>query len=197
MAGMKGLAAVVALFATASSVFANELSVTEVVTVAPRRLRMTLAYRAKNVPRFRVVPSCAIAGRSQWMLATSVHVLPREGQAIIELDDDLGWLASPGVPCQASGLAVEMLDGTRVVSHVPVPLALPPPAIADAPASAPRLRFAARKLSSRPSQTSAAGFTWALNKRMQVELAYERTNFRHTSPRDTENGLRTSLRVGF
>jgi len=90
-----------------------------------------------------------------------------------------------------------MLEGGSVVSRAQVPLTLPSPAVASTPQRSSRLRFASRKLSSRPAQTSAAGLTWALSGHMQLELAYERTAFKDTTPRPTENGLRTSLRVGF
>ena len=72
-------------------------------------VRIRVRYRSTVAADFRIVPLCGSARATNWLVASSVRVLPRHHQATLELRDDFAWLADSGRPCRATGLAVEVV----------------------------------------------------------------------------------------
>lgn len=181
----------------------SRLKVAAVERPRPGWMRIVARYRGPARAGFRVTPVCGSARGQHWVVASVVHVFPRERRAVIELRDDLGWLTDWQARCTPSGLKLEMVDRGQVLAMEALPvtvtfpsvLALEPPVASPAPPS--RVGLAKRKLVTPESQTSEAGLSFVLNSRLALQLGYARTAFGRTMPRDTDNGVRTSLRVGF
>ncbi len=112
------------------------LAVTGVDRSHPGVVRIAVQYDGCRRASFRLMPTCA--GPSEWVVAAAVTVTRARRQALVELRDDLGWLTDRRLPCQARGLAVQMLDGTRVVASAEVPIDMPAPrALTAAPPPQP------------------------------------------------------------
>ncbi len=101
------------------------LAVTGVDRSQPGVVRIAVRYDGSRKPSFRLMPTCA--GSGEWVVAAAVTVTRARNQALVELRDDLGWLTDRRLPCQARGLAVQMLDGDLVVASAEVPIDMPAP----------------------------------------------------------------------
>jgi hypothetical protein len=60
-----------------------------------------------------------------------------------------------------------------------------------------RLTFAAGKVATPQGQASEAGVACSLSDRIAIQMKYQRSAFGHAMPRDPENGIVTSLKLGF
>jgi len=47
------------------------------------------------------------------------------------------------------------------------------------------------------TRMSEAGITWSINRRMTLELSYERTGYAPLMPADHDNGIMTGVKIGF
>jgi hypothetical protein len=177
------------------------LAVTSVDRSHPGVVRVTVRWDGSRRPRFRLTSTCG--GPGERVVAAAVTVTPATKQALLELPDDLGWLSDPRLPCEARGLAVQMLDGTRVAASAEVPIDIPAPrALTAAPPPppaplVPSLGVEGRKLRSPQTKMSEAGLTWSLSDHVTLNLSYERTAYAPLMPRDHDDGILTGVKVGF
>jgi len=177
------------------------LAVTGVDHSQPGVVRIAVRYGGSRTPSFRVTPSCGLPG--EWVVAAAVTVTPARKEALLELRDDLGWLTDRRLPCQARGLAVQMLDGTRVVASANVPIDMPAPralTAAPPPPPAPLVRslgVVGSKLRSPQTKMSEAGLTWSVSNHLTLNLCYERTAYAPMMPHDHDDGIMTGLKLGF
>jgi hypothetical protein len=177
------------------------LAVTSVDRSHPGIVRIAVRYDGSPRPTFRVTPGCG--GPGERMVAAAVTVAPATKQALIELPDDLGWRTDRPLPCQERGLAVQMLDGTRVVASAEVPVDIPAPrALTAAPPPppaplVPSLGVEGRKLRSPQTKMSEAGLTWSVSDHVTLNLTYERTAYAPTMLHDHDDGILTGVKVGF
>src|SRR5438552_16358292 len=99
------------------------LAVTGVDRSHPGVVGIAVRYDGFRRASFRLMPACA--GPGDWVVAAAVTVTRARNQALVELRDDLGWLTDRRLPCQARGLAVQMLDGDLVGASAEVPIDRP------------------------------------------------------------------------
>ena len=191
-----------ALAAAAPLAGATTLSVTSVDQTEPGLVRVSVRYDGSiRRPSFRLTPACTAPG--DWVVASTVSVLPERRHAVLEVSGDLGWLTDRRLPCQARGLNVEMLAGTELVARAEVPLDIPAPrALAAAPPPppapiAPRLGIVGHKLRAPQTKTSEAGLAWAVSDRVTLNLTYERTAYAPMMPQDHDDGILTGVKLGF
>ena len=177
------------------------LAVTGVDRSHPGVVRIAVQYDGCRRASFRLMPTCA--GPSEWVVAAAVTVTRARRQALVELRDDLGWLTDRRLPCQARGLAVQMLDGTRVVASAEVPIEMPAQrALTAAPPPQPEplvpgLAVVGHKLRSPQTKMSEAGLTWSLSNHVTLNLSYERTAYAPLMLRDHDDGIMTGVKLGF
>jgi len=177
------------------------LAVTSVDRSQPGVVRIAVRYDGSRRPSFRLTPTCG--GRGEWVVAAAVTTTPARKQALVELRDDLAWLTDRRLACEARGLAVQMLDGTRVVASAEVPIEIPAPrALTAAPPPPPEplvpsLGVVGRKLRSPQTKMSEAGLTWSLSDHLTFNLSYERTAYAPMMPRDHDDGILTGVKLGF
>jgi len=182
---------------------ARMLKVVGVDRSHPGVVRIAVHWHRGRAPSFRLSPACGVAAED-WVIASTVTVVPRRRRAVLELSDDLAWLGDRRLPCQARALTVQMLQGNRVVASAKVPIdipaprlftAAPPPPLLDP--VAPRLGFVGRKLQAPQTRMSEAGVTWSVSKHVTLNLSYERTGYAPVMSRDHDDGILTGVKVGF
>ena len=83
-----------------------------------------------------------------------------------------------------------------VAMKVPVAAPVLPPTLPQAQPSR-RLSFSARRVPTPQGHASEAGVAYPLSERIAIQMTYQRDGFGRTVPRETENGLVTSVKVGF
>ncbi len=175
------------------------LAVTGVDRSQPGVVRIAVRYDGSRKPSFRLMPTCA--GSGEWVVAAAVTVTRARDQALVELRDDLGWLTDRRLPCQARGLAVQMLDGDLVVASAEVPIDRPRALTATPPPQpeplVPGLGVVGHKLRSPQTKMSEAGLTWSLSNHVTLNLSYERTAYAPLMPRDHDDGIMTGVKLGF
>ena len=195
--------AALAAAAPAQAEAAATLAVTGVDRSHPGVVQIAVRYRGGRSPSFRLTPKCSAAAPGEWVVASTVSLVPARRRAVLELRDSLGSLTDRRLPCQARALKVEMLDGGRVVASADVPFVIPAPrALTAAPPPpleplAPRLGLVGLKLRAPQTRTSEAGITWALSDRVTLNLTYERTAYAPMMPHDHDDGILTGVKLGF
>ncbi len=179
------------------------LRVTGIDRSLPGVVRIAVDWSGGRTPSFRLSPTCGVVDAGDWVLASTVITTPARRHAVLELADDLAWLGDRRLPCQARGLTVQMLEGSRVVASADVPIEIPAPrALTAAPPPptdplAPRLGFVGHKLQAPQTKMSEAGVTWSVNNRVTLNLSYERTGYAPMMPHDHDDGVLTGVKVGF
>ena len=170
----------------------------------PGVLRIAVKWRGSRTPAFRLSPACVAGTPADWVVASTVTMVPARRRAVLETSDDLAWLADRGLPCRARALTVQMLQGTRIVASARVPVDLPAPLVFTAAPpppplehSVPRLGFVGRKLQAPQTKMSEAGVTWSVNEHVTLNLSYERTGYAPVMSRDHDDGILTGVKVGF
>ena len=195
--------AALAAAAPAQAEAAATLAVTGVDRSHPGVVQIAVRYRGGRSPSFRLTPNCRAAAPGEWVVAATVSVVPARRRAVLELRDALGSLTDRRLPCQARGLAVQMLDGTSVVASAEVPMDMPAPrALTAAPPPQPEplvpgLAVVGHKLRSPQTKMSEAGLTWSLSNHVTLNLSYERTAYAPLMPRDHDDGIMTGVKLGF
>src|SRR5438093_874232 len=186
---------------TPASRAAATIAVTSVDRSHPGVVRIAVRYDGSPRPSFRLTPTCA--GPGEWVVAATIMTTPARKESLVELRDDLGWLTDRRLPCQARGLAVQMLDGDRVVASAEVPIEMPATrALTAAPPPQPEplvpgLGVVGHKLRSPQTKLSEAGLTWSLSNHVTLNLSYERTAYAPLMPRDHDDGIMTGVKLGF
>jgi hypothetical protein len=181
---------------------APRVTVTAVEQSRPGWFRIVARYEATGRPAFRITPTCGAGRGERWVVGALVRVVPRPRRAIVDVRDDLGWLAEWTTRCGPVGLALEMVQDGKVVAVAPLPLD-PPVPVVELPPAPPagdepaRLAFTKRKFGTPDAQTSEAGVSVAVSPRVAVQLGYARTALGRSVPHDVDNGVRTSVRLGF
>jgi hypothetical protein len=177
------------------------ITVTAVEHPRPGWVRVVTRYAGPTEPAFRVTPVCAADHGMRWVVAARVRVFARGRRAVVELRDDLGWLADWTARCAPTALTLEMVRAGSVLAMVELPVALPSPLMvappAPPPAAAPRLGLAKAKLVSPEAQMAEASVRFDVSPRVALQLGYTRTALGGNVPHDPDNGVRTSLRIGF
>ena len=177
------------------------ITVTAVERPRPGWVRVVTRYAGPSQPAFRVTPLCAAERGMRWVVAAQVRVFARGRRAVVELRDDLGWLADWTARCAPTALALEMVHGGSVLAMVELPIAMPRPLMVARPAPPPvaaaRVGLEKTKLVSPEAQMAEAGLRFAVTPRVALQLGYTRTALGGTVPHDPDNGVRTSLRIGF
>ena len=200
MMGRKALVLLVVTALVAGEVEAAvTLTVTRVDRSEPGVVRIAVSYDGGGTPSFRLTPTCSPGASQEWVVASVVRVTPADKGAVLELRD-LPWLT---MPCQAHGLTVEMLNGSRVVARAEVPLELHAPRAltVDPPPPRdvllPRLGVLGYRLRAPQTKMSEAGITWAVSNRVTLDLSYERTAYPALMPNDHDDGVLTGVKIGF
>ena len=190
------------LVSTRADASAPTILVTAIEHPRPGWVRVVAHYAGPERPSFRVIPVCAAERSVRWMVAAEVRVFARGRRAIVDLRDDLGWLAEWTARCAPTALALEMVRGGTVLAAVELPVTMPS-ALALAPPPPPppaepsRLGLAKTKLVSPEAELAEAGLRFAVSPRVALQIGYTRTALGSNVPHDPDNGVRTSLRVGF
>jgi hypothetical protein len=182
------------------------ITVTAVERPRPGWVRVVTRDAGPARPAFRVTPLCAAARGMRWVVAAQVRVFARGRRAIVELRDDLGWLADWTARCAPTALALEMVESGSVLAMVELPIAMPSPLMVARPAPPPaaaarvgleNLDLEKTKHVSPEAQMAEAGLRFSVTPRVAVQLGYTRTALGGAVPHDPDNGVRTSLRIGF
>ncbi len=151
-----------------------------------------LALAAYNAGERRVDRALRRGRRADFWQLADRRLLPRTSReyvphflAVVRVTG-LGSSAPSQVPCG------------DVAMKLPVAARVPPPApLSRAPGEAWRVSFATRKVSTPEGQTAEAGVSCSLSGRIAIQLSYERDTFGPAMPREPENGVVTSVNVGF
>jgi hypothetical protein len=86
----------------------------------------------------------------------------------------------------------------EIAMKLPVAAAVPPPAPLSRPARQARsASFTTGTVTTPEGQTAEAGVAYPLSDRIAVQLSYERDVFSRAVPRDPENGVSATLKLGF
>ena len=183
---------------------AATLAVTSVDRSHPGVVHIAVRYRGGRTPSFRLTPTCGSGAPGEWVVASTLRVVPARRRALLELRDaDLAGLGDPRVPCPARALTVEMLEGSRVVARAEVPIDVPAPRALTAPPPAPpepampQLGVVGMKLRGPQTKMTEAGISWSLTDRLTLNLSYERTAYAPLMPRDHDDGIVTGVKLGF
>jgi len=151
-----------------------------------------LALAAYNAGERRVDRALRHGRRADFWQLADRRLLPRTSReyvphflAVVRVTG-LGSSAPSQVPCG------------DVAMKLPVAARVPPPApLSRAPVEAWRVSFATRKVLTPEGQTAEAGVSCSLSGRIAIQLSYERDTFGPAMPREPENGVVTSVNVGF
>jgi transglycosylase-like protein with SLT domain len=84
-----------------------------------------------------------------------------------------------------------------VAMKVPVAARMPPPPPLSPPAQTPALSFSSRRLPTPQGHSSEAGVAYPLSERIAILMSYQRDGFGSTVPREAENAVVTSVKLGF
>jgi hypothetical protein len=198
-----------AVLAVAIATFAPRIEAASLSLAAPEQVvagwtRITGHYAdAGTEPAFRAIARCGDSADT-YVLPGIVHLAPAVGTVWLDVPGSPDRLVPAGTACEAPHVSVEMLDEGTVVASAPVSrrevtandlLAKAPPA-ATRPARS--LSLKGQKYSGAPfSKRTEAGVEWALDRRVSIQLNYERTTQAPMMPFDHDNGILTRLRVGF
>jgi hypothetical protein len=74
---------------------------------------------------------------------------------------------------------------------------MPPPPPLSQPAQTPALSFSSRRLPTPQGHSSEAGVAYPLSERIAILMSYQRDGFGSTVPREAENAVVTSVKLGF
>jgi len=85
----------------------------------------------------------------------------------------------------------------EIAMKLPVAARVPPAPLSRPAVQARRVSFATRKISTPEGQTAEAGVAYPLSERVVVQVSYERDTLGRPMPRDPENGVVASLKLGF
>jgi hypothetical protein len=107
----------------------------------------------------------------------------------------MGWRKVVAV----AGLALAVYAPAGFAGQPPTAL---PSTVTAHPVASPahrpsRLRLAAQKFTAPQFQRSEAGIGWSLSERMTIQLDYERGAYGPLMHQDHDNGILTTLRLGF
>src|SRR5213592_3269593 len=90
-----------AVAGVASEAAAATLTVTKVERLPAGSVRIGVRYAAPDAPSFRLVPVCRARVSADWVVATTVSLVPARRRATLEMQDDLRWLVDRRLPCRA------------------------------------------------------------------------------------------------
>ena len=151
-----------------------------------------LALAAYNAGERRVDRALRRGRRADFWQLADRRLLPRTSREYVP-----HFLAVVRVTRLGSSASSQVACGD-VAMKLPVAARVPPPApLSRAPGEAWRVSFATRKVSTPEGQTAEAGVSCSLSGRIAVQLSYERDTFGPAMPREPENGVVTSVNVGF
>jgi len=201
---MGGWRALVVVAGLATEAAAATVSVTRVDRARPGWVRIEVQYATARTPGFRLVPAGGCAPVWDALIASTVRIAPRHRRAKLQTRDDFAWLADDDGPCRPTGLAVEMIEGRKVVASASVPLALPaqrrfivPPVLPPPERTLPRLNVAGQKERAPQTRMSQASLMWSLSEHLLLHLSYQRTAFAPTMSKDHDDGIMTGVKVRF
>jgi hypothetical protein len=145
-----------------------------------------LALAAYNAGERRVDRALARGRRADFWQLADRRLLPRTSREYVPHFLAVVRMTELGSSCQIA--CGEIATKLPVAARVPLP---------GRAAQARRVTFTTRRLSTPQGQTSEAGVTCSLSDRIAVQLSYERDAFGGAMPLDPENGVVTSLKLGF
>ncbi len=151
-----------------------------------------LALAAYNAGERRVDRALARGRRADFWQLADRRLLPRTSREYVP-----HFLAVVRVTRLGSSASSQVACGD-VAMKLPVAARVPPPApLSQSALDGRRLGFTTRRLSTAEGQTAEAGVTYPLSERVVVQVSYERDTLGRPMPRDPENGVVASLKLGF
>jgi len=120
-------AAVVLGLPASASAGPPSVAVTKVLGLQPGWVRVTVVYDAPVTPSFTLTPTCGAPTVPQSVVASTALVLSVPKQAVLDLRDDVRYLANHGLsrPCHVTALQVQMLNGSTVLATANVTISFP------------------------------------------------------------------------
>ena len=151
-----------------------------------------LALAAYNAGERRVDRALRRGRRADFWQLADRRLLPRTSREYVP-----HFLAVVRVTRLGSSASSQVACGD-VAMKLPVAARVPPPApLSQSALDGRRLGFTTRRLSTAEGQTAEAGVTYPLSERVVVQVSYERDTLGRPMPRDPENGVVASLKLGF
>jgi len=151
-----------------------------------------LALAAYNAGERRVDRALARGRRADFWQLADRRLLPRTSRECVP-----HFLVVVRVTRLGSSASSQVACGD-VAMKLPVAARVPPPApLSQSALDGRRLGFTTRRLSIAEGQTAEAGVTYPLSERVVVQVSYERDTLGRPMPRDPENGVVASLKLGF